>query len=58
MFTSFEFSSCQICKESFQQESQTVGERPFVERIGDLGFAYEHLSAAVAYSCEFLSTVS
>lgn len=27
MFTSFTFSSGQICKESFQQESQTVGKQ-------------------------------
>lgn len=58
MFTSFKFSSGQICKESFQQESHTVGKRPFLELIGDLGFAYEHLSVAVAYSCNFLSIVS
>lgn len=58
MFISFTFSSGQICQESFQQEGQTVGKRPFLELTGDLGFAEEHLSAAAAYSWNFLSIVS
>lgn len=33
--------------------SSTVGKKPFVELIGDLDFAYEHLSTAVAYSRNF-----